>query len=171
MQILKILLVWLSSSYGVFYLVDIISRRSVTHGDTRAFYADIAIGSLSRPVRVHENTRCIVIVKSRDLKSVPYPFLNRFEKVLIGPSSISDRLSASFASLSSPLSGLASYFETDLKEFVDVIGVRNFYGAYPSNQSGIDTIRSLVISSFASFAHFGQFPFIRLYRVFFWDRY
>jgi hypothetical protein len=42
-------------------------------------YVTMAIGSLSRPVRVHPAARVIVHLPARELPATPLPFLNRFE--------------------------------------------------------------------------------------------
>ena len=48
------------------------------------FYANVAIGSHSKPCRVHKDFQCVVIVsKSEPRSSTPPPFLNRFEKYSI----------------------------------------------------------------------------------------
>ena len=52
------------------------------NGDRR-FYANIAIGSHHLPCKVHEDFRCVVIIKSSEAQQMPAPFLNRFEKYFI----------------------------------------------------------------------------------------
>ena len=48
------------------------------------FYTNVAIGSHSKPCRVHKDFQCVVIVsKSEPRSSTPPPFLNRFEKYSI----------------------------------------------------------------------------------------
>ncbi len=53
------------------------------------YYANVAIGSFSRPCIVHPNFKVIVHVPHSSLVNMPLPFLNRFEKYLF---SISDAL-------------------------------------------------------------------------------
>lgn len=52
------------------------------------YYANIAIGSHSKPSRVHPNFQCVVVVKRSEVESTPAPFLNRFEKYLISHGSM-----------------------------------------------------------------------------------
>jgi len=47
------------------------------------YYANIAIGAHIKPCRVHPDFECIVMVKESELKDIPPPFLNRFEKYLL----------------------------------------------------------------------------------------
>jgi len=47
------------------------------------FYANVAIGSHSKPCRVHKDFQCVVIVRKSEPRSTPPPFLNRFEKYSI----------------------------------------------------------------------------------------
>ena len=44
------------------------------------YYANIAIGAHSKPCRVHPEFQCVVVVKKSEVKNMPAPFLNRFEK-------------------------------------------------------------------------------------------
>ena len=57
------------------------------NGDRR-FYANIAIGSHNLPCKVHEEFRCVVVIKSSEAQQMPAPFLNRFEKYFISHKSI-----------------------------------------------------------------------------------
>ena len=52
------------------------------------FYANVAIGSHSKPCRVHPKFQCIVVIKESDLATTPAPFLNRFEKYRLSPNSM-----------------------------------------------------------------------------------
>ena len=44
------------------------------------FFANVAIGSHSKPCRVNHEFQCLVIIKDSELAVTPAPFLNRFEK-------------------------------------------------------------------------------------------
>lgn len=44
------------------------------------YFANIAIGAHIKPCRINKDFQCIVVVKESELKNVPQPFLNRFEK-------------------------------------------------------------------------------------------
>ena len=44
------------------------------------FFANVAIGSHSKPCRVNHNFQCLVVIKESELALTPAPFLNRFEK-------------------------------------------------------------------------------------------
>ena len=54
-------------------------RRIDDDCETR-YYANIAIGAHSKPCRVHREFQCVVVVKQSEVKNMPPPFLNRFEK-------------------------------------------------------------------------------------------
>eukprot|EP01088_Endostelium_zonatum_P014249 TRINITY_DN3042_c0_g1_i1.p1 TRINITY_DN3042_c0_g1~~TRINITY_DN3042_c0_g1_i1.p1 ORF type:complete len:4305 (+),score=884.29 TRINITY_DN3042_c0_g1_i1:1356-12917(+) len=47
------------------------------------YYANIAIGSYSKPVVVHPNFKIVVHIPLSEFKTVPLPFINRFEKYII----------------------------------------------------------------------------------------
>ena len=47
------------------------------------YYANIAIGSHTKPCRIHPDFQCIVHMHKSEISSTPAPFLNRFEKFLI----------------------------------------------------------------------------------------
>ena len=55
------------------------------------YFANVAIGSYSRPCIVHRNFKVIVHLPESVLKTTPFPFLNRFEKYYL---SIEDALEA-----------------------------------------------------------------------------
>lgn len=63
-------------------------RRIEDPKDGARYYANIAIGSHSKPSRVHPDFQCIVMVKKSEVKHTPAPFLNRFEKYLISHASM-----------------------------------------------------------------------------------
>ena len=47
------------------------------------YYANVSIGRQTKPILVHPNFQCIVVLKQSKLKDTPAPFLNRFEKYLL----------------------------------------------------------------------------------------
>ena len=49
----------------------------------RIYFANVAVGSYSRPCRVHRNFQCIVHLKSNEVDSTPMPFLNRCEQACV----------------------------------------------------------------------------------------
>ena len=51
--------------------------------DGPRFYSNIAIGAHIKPCRIHPDFRCLVVVKKSELKNIPPPFLNRFEKYFL----------------------------------------------------------------------------------------
>lgn len=44
------------------------------------YYSNISIGAHYKPCRVHSAFQCIVVVRQSEIKNIPPPFLNRFEK-------------------------------------------------------------------------------------------
>jgi hemicentin len=63
-------------------------RRIDDLKDGARYYTNIAIGSHSKPSRVHPEFQCIVVVKKSEVGNTPAPFLNRFEKYLISHASM-----------------------------------------------------------------------------------
>lgn len=56
------------------------------------YYANVAIGGLIKPLPVHPDFQCVVVLKQSKLKDVPAPFLNRFEKFLLSHEIILDSI-------------------------------------------------------------------------------
>src|SRR5689334_4143477 len=56
------------------------------------YYANVALGASSRMTLVHNNFRCIVVLSKAALKQTPPPFLNRFEKFLLSPDTMLQRV-------------------------------------------------------------------------------
>ena len=56
------------------------------------YYTNIAIGSHSKPSRVHPNFQCVVVVKKSEVDLTPGPFLNRFEKYLISHGNLLEKI-------------------------------------------------------------------------------
>ena len=44
------------------------------------YFANVAIGGHIKPIRVHKDFQCVIILKQSKLGETPSPFLNRFEK-------------------------------------------------------------------------------------------
>ncbi|XP_065839047.1 uncharacterized protein [Oscarella lobularis] len=89
------------------------------------YYANIAIGSHSKPCRVDPSFRCIVHVRQSELENTPPPFLNRFEKYLV---SIEDWLDASVASLPPVLRKAVRLARDKVVTFEKTLGPKNLYG-------------------------------------------
>ena len=66
--------------YENFYDLFNQNYKQVEDDKGRRYYANIAIGSHSKPCRVDPNFQCIVHLHKSFLKDAPQPFLNRFEK-------------------------------------------------------------------------------------------
>lgn len=81
-------LVLINSSHIQSALYDVINRHHVvsvsedtkTHRTIREQYAQIAIGSFSRYVKIHPNFRLVIHIPESSLHLTPLPFLNRMEK-------------------------------------------------------------------------------------------
>jgi hypothetical protein len=71
------------------HYVTAVSTNPITGKTVKEYYAQISVGSFSRPVRVHPNFRLIVHVPESSLPVTPLPFLNRMEKFRI---SVADAL-------------------------------------------------------------------------------
>ena len=45
-----------------------------------SYYANVAIGGHIKPICVHPDFQCVIVLKQSKLADTPSPFLNRFEK-------------------------------------------------------------------------------------------
>jgi hypothetical protein len=79
-------------------LYDVLNKHyfPVERQGSVSYYANIGIGSFSRPCRVHERARIIVYIPMAQLPSIERPFLARFEKYRL---SVSDVLAEAMLSL------------------------------------------------------------------------
>ena len=91
----------------------------------RRYYANIAIGSHSKPCRVDPKFQCIVHMRQSEVKDAPRPFLNRFEKFLV---SQEDLLHSSMQSLPLQLKKVVNLARGKAKDFEKAIGFKNLYG-------------------------------------------
>ena len=82
--------------YENFYDLFNQNYKQVEDNKGRRYYANIAIGSHSKPCRVDPNFQCIVHIQKSFLEYAPQPFLNRFEKFYV---SQKDLLRASLEAL------------------------------------------------------------------------
>ena len=58
------------------------TARNNPHSGPR-YFTNIAIGAHVKPCRVDPDFQCIIVVKKNEIKNIPAPFLNRFEKYCI----------------------------------------------------------------------------------------
>ena len=65
--------------------------RRIDYEKNPLYYTNIAIGAHHKPSRIHQNFKCIVVIKKSDVKNTPGPFLNRFEKYSITHKDLLDR--------------------------------------------------------------------------------
>ena len=47
------------------------------------YYTNVSIGRQTKPLLVHPDFQCVVVLKQSMLKDTPAPFLNRFEKYFL----------------------------------------------------------------------------------------
>jgi hypothetical protein len=116
---------------------------------TRRYYANIGIGSLSRPCIVHPKARVIVHVTKSEFAKIQLPFLNRFEKYSI---SLRDVVNENLSAISrrnqlapSKLklkSELFAYVMAGVRHFVEYLGEISFYGVLTD-----ETISALILRS------------------------
>ncbi|XP_065828093.1 uncharacterized protein [Oscarella lobularis] len=102
------------------------------HG--RRYYANIAIGSHSKPCRVDPQFQCIVHMRQSELQNAPAPFLNRFEKFLV---SQEDLLESSMQALPRQLKKVVDLARSKAKDFEKAIGDKNLYGR---NEQTVDSL-------------------------------
>ena len=62
--------------------------RRINDPERARYYANIAIGSHSKPCRVDLKFQCVVVIKKSEVITTPAPFLNRFEKYLLSHESL-----------------------------------------------------------------------------------
>lgn len=111
-------------------LYDVFNRyyRSVTSQDNTVYYADITIGALSLPVRIHPDFKVVVHISMRQLSAMPTPLLNRFSKFAVSATdALQERLVRAESSPPQCLAGLAKVPKA-VRVFFDAIsgGVEHF---------------------------------------------
>ncbi len=57
--------------------------RRIDYEKCPRYYTNIAFGAHHKLSRVHQEFKCIVVIKQDEINNTPSPFLNRFEKYLI----------------------------------------------------------------------------------------
>jgi hypothetical protein len=92
----------------------------------RRYYANIAIGSHSKPCRIDPKFQCIVHMHQSEIKDAPAPFLNRFEKFLV---SQSDLLQIALTALPRSINKIMSVSMEKGNRFLEMLGKENVYGA------------------------------------------
>ena len=102
----------------------------------KRYYANIAIGSHSKPCRVDPKFQCIMHMRQSEIKDAPAPFLNRFEKFLV---SQDDLLQIALDALPPCASKVISAALDKGKSFFKTLGKENMYGATE------DTLQSLFL--------------------------
>lgn len=108
-------------------------------GDETVYYANMAIGGVSRPCPVHALFQCIVHVQFNQLESLPAPLLNRFETYEL---SVTDVLSWQLSHLSRGLNNLVSSSLDRCLSFIANVPSGSFWSPSPE-----DTVKSIFISS------------------------
>ena len=66
-----------------FYNLFNLRFRAIVDSKGTQYYTNVSIGRQTKPIRVHPDFQCVVVVKQSMLKDTPAPFLNRFEKFLL----------------------------------------------------------------------------------------
>lgn len=153
-------------------LYDLINRyyQIVTKGGIKHAYANIALGSFPRQVRVHPEFRLIIILPKSQLLGTPLPFLNRFEKFTLSVREVlKDRIEEltlePFQILTEALINretIKPFFEgvqQGVEDFLERIGGPNaFYGI-----SSDETIPALILQYIQDIQRSGNFnPYNRL---------
>ena len=101
--------------------------------DSIRYYANIAVGSISKPCLVDLNFQCIVHMRLSELEHVPAAFLNRFEKYRL---SQLDLLQCRSRNLNDDISVIFQAAFQKARELEDVMGVKSFYGAVSEQTIG-----------------------------------
>ena len=103
-----------------------------------SYFANIAIGGVSRPCLISPSFQCIVHVQSSQLANLPAPFLNRFEKFQLN---IDDILRWRLKQLTPGLCDILSQSLQHSQDFVESIGANSVW-----SPSAEDTLKSIYIS-------------------------
>lgn len=103
-----------------------------------SYFANIAIGGVSRPCLISPSFQCIVHVQSSQLTDLPAPFLNRFEKFQLN---IDDILDWKLKQLTPGLSDILSQSLQHSQEFISSIGASSVW-----SPSAADSLKSIYIS-------------------------
>eukprot|EP00727_Mastigamoeba_balamuthi_P014126 m51a1_g9336 hypothetical protein (4370) ;mRNA; r:36058-55372 len=103
------------------------------------WYANVAVGSFSRPCYVHPDFRIIVHLPLSQLRRTPRPFLNRFEKYVLSPR---DALQYQLRSLEAWQRRQFDTIHASCLAFIEKAQPSLFYGLVPN-----DTVASLVLMS------------------------
>ena len=117
-------------------------RFSGRGGESDTYFANIAVGGISRPSLVHNDFQCVVHLRESDLPKVPAPFLNRFEKFRVN---MNDAFEAVLLSLDERAQNIVKKSYTEVENFSTLIGKRNIYG-FVDNL----TIESIFLNMFLS---------------------
>jgi hypothetical protein len=137
-------------------LYDVINRHyvvSVRDDGTAEAFANIALGSFSRYVKVHPEFRLIIHLPASERMSTPTPFLNRLEKYTLSVRDalaericeVSFRPPVSLRSLPTPeqRQRLLNALQKGVDHFVSYTGgASSFYG-----MSGTETTSALILSA------------------------
>lgn len=137
--------------------------------DQQLYYANISIGSFSRPCVVHPRTKIIVHVPVAQLPTTPLPFLNRFDKFsislvdvlreeLVIMSRKEEEHRATSKSTELPLSTLFRFIFEGADDFVKKLDMGTmFYGLIPQ-----ETVAALIMRSIRDTQRTGSIaPLIR----------
>ncbi|KAI6653841.1 hypothetical protein LOD99_3343 [Oopsacas minuta] len=111
--------------YENFYDLFNQNYKQVEDNKGRRYYANIAIGSHSKPCRVDPNFQCIVHIQKSFLEDAPQPFLNRFEKFHV---SQKDLLEASINALPPCMEIIVSSTISKVRDFIRTVKKETFYG-------------------------------------------
>jgi len=103
-----------------------------------SYFANIAIGGVSRPCLISPSFQCIVHVQSSQLANLPAPFLNRFEKFQLN---IDDILRWRLKQLTPGLCDILNQSLQHSQDFVESIGANSVW-----SPSAEDTLKSIYIS-------------------------
>jgi hypothetical protein len=143
-----------SAIHGSFY--DLFNQHYLRREDKDhnfTYYANVAIGSYSKPCRVHPNFQCIVHLRASQLSKTPLPFLNRFEKYLINVTDIFEQ--ELHRQRPGPDGGRRDVYSKNSQDllrkvldrciaFADYIGCDSFYGNDAKNATVVSALLSVL---------------------------
>jgi hypothetical protein len=93
------------------------------------YFANVAIGALSRLCVVHKDFKIIIHLPIKDLSRAPAPFLNRFEKYVLGFNQIyEEKILFRKSNNSNNIYNILDYIKEGCEDFVSKIGEGVFFG-------------------------------------------
>ena len=113
-------------------------REFTKDGGEVSYFANIAIGGISRPCLIHPSFQCVVHVRASQLEEIPSPFLNRFEKFSL---SVDDILTWLVMKLPRGLNSIVTESLKNVDDLLTCLGNKSMWSTSP-----VQTVKSIYVS-------------------------